>query len=360
MKLTSHQKKIIDAIITKKVYDIPSYLEQFGKMHLQQYDFDEIHTVFKQMENGRTYMFRKGTDSYYYTDVFDRNGNKCASYRVPNTTTYEFVDYPMATPVKAQLNRKINVECYQNGPTRFVFDFLKEAYPVADSFDDIIDFITLWSYLKREALILEVDKPVSKNDICIFFEKKDQKISPNSNPYWSRHYNILSDETEEEPLESECYLLPEKEAKHFIAQAWKLNEENLLTCSEFIGKKIIPSSELRVYQQKRFKTVEQVANSRNLFVAWFAVFISVITVMIGCIPQEPDYLSIISTQISSINDSIKSDTIDEEILQELQNISDSLAELSKQQLTKEDIAVFENLSLQLEEISTIISEVETE
>lgn len=365
MKLTSHQKEIVDAIIDKKVWDIPSYLEHFGKLHQCQYDFDGLRTIFEQSENGRTYRFRKGNDAYYYTDTIDRDGNICNTRRVPNSTTYEFVDYPMTVPVKACLNKKVNIEWYEEGNTKFSFDFLKESYPVADSFDDIIDFITLWSYLKREALILEVDKPISKKDISIFFELKDQKIDPNTNPFWSRHYAISSGETEEEPVESECYLLPEKEAKYYIAQAWKLNEENIVTCSEFIGKKIIPSSELRVYQQKKFKTVEQIANGRNLLVAWVAVFISVISILIGNIwplvkPQEPNYLSIISEQIAFIDESIKSDTCDEELLRELQNVSQALADLSQQQLTYEDIEVLEQLESQLEELNAFLSENTTE
>ena len=365
MKLTFHQKRIIDAIISKKVYDIPSYLEYFDKLHQHQYDFEKIREVFEQSENGRTYLFRKGDDAYYYTDTYDCQGNICNACRVPNTSTYEFVDYPISDPVKAHLNTRVNVEVYEVEDTKFSFDFMKESYPVADSFDDIIDFITLWSYLKREALILEVDKPISKKDISIFFELKDQEIAPNTSPYWSRYYTITSGESEDGPVESECYLRPEKEARHYITQAWKLNKENLLTCSSFIDKKIIASSELRVYQQKKFKTVEQIANRRNLLVAWIAVFISLISVFVGTImplfkPQETDYLSIIGTQVEAIEESVKNKTIDEKLLQELESISISLSEISQQQLSKEDLAVLENLQKQLEELNAYLSEITPE
>ena len=365
MKLTSHQKKIIDAIISKKVYDIPSYLDYFGKSHQCQYDFEKIREVFEQSENGRTYLFRKGDDAYYYTDTYDCHGNICNACRVPNTSTYEFVDYPITDPVKAHLNTRVNVEVCEVEGTKFSFDFMKESYPVADSFDDIIDFITLWSYLKREALILEVDKPISKNDISIFFELKDQEIAPNTNPYWNRHYTITSGESEDEPVESECYLQPEKEARHYITQVWKLNKENLLTCSSFIDKKIIASSELRVYQQKKFKTVEQIANRKNLFVAWIAVFISLISVFVGNImplfkPQETDYLSVISTQVEAIEESVKNKTNDEELLQEIKSITTYLSEISQQQLSKEDLAALENLQKQPKELNAYLSEITPE
>ena len=209
-------------------------------------------------------------------------------------------------------------------------------------------------------MILEIDKPISKKDISIFFELKDQTINPNTNPYWNRHYTILSGGNEEDPVESECYLLPEKEAKHYITQAWKLNQENILTYAEFIGKKIIPSSELRVYQRKRFKTVEQIANIKNLFVAWVAVLISVVSIVIGNSKQEPNYLPIISAQIESLEASVNRKTIDEEIIQELRNIYETMSEISEQQLTKDDLIVLENLERKLEEINAYLSEKSSE
>lgn len=39
MKLTKHQKQIVDAIIKGTVYDIPSYLKEFQKWHLRKYDY---------------------------------------------------------------------------------------------------------------------------------------------------------------------------------------------------------------------------------------------------------------------------------------------------------------------------------
>ena len=365
MKLTSHQKKIIDAIISKKVYDIPSYLEYFDKLHQRQYDFKKIRAVFEQCEDGRTYMFRQESDSFYYTDIYDSKGNVCNTWRVPNKSTYEFVEYPITSPVKANLTKTVNVEfCSYNGQ-QFSFDFLKNSYPVADSFEDIIDFITLWSYLKREALILEVDKQVEEKDLSIFFELREQEIKPNTNPRWCTHFEVISDATDDQPARGIMHHLPDKDAKYYLDRVWKLNEEIYLTCKDFIDKKIIASSELRVYQQKKFKTVEQISQSRNLFVAWVAVFISVISVLIGNIwpllkPQAPNYLHIISAQIASINESVRSDTVDEELLRELQKVSQSLAELSQQQLTQEDMEVLERLESQLERLNAFLSENTTE
>ena len=77
MKLTLHQEKIVEAIIDGEVYDITSYLKFFNKAHHQQYNFDEIKNVFEKYEDGQTYNFRLEKDSYYYTDVYDKNGVVC-------------------------------------------------------------------------------------------------------------------------------------------------------------------------------------------------------------------------------------------------------------------------------------------
>ena len=77
-------------------------------------------------------------------------------------------------------------------------------------------------------------------------------------------------------------------------------------------------------------------------------------------PQAPNYLSTISAQIASIDESVRSDTVDEELLRELQKVSQALAELSQQQLTQEDMEVLERLESQLEGLNAFLSENTTE
>lgn len=360
MKLTPHQEEIVEAIIEQKVYDIPSYLNHFGKAHLQQYDFNLIQAKFDECENGQTYMFRKGNDSFYYTDTFDCNGHFIKSQQVPNRTTYEFVEHPIKTPVKAQLIKHVDREIVDYKGKRYSFDFLLNSHLVADSFDEIIDFITLWSYLKREALILEVDKDVSECDLSIFFHQVPKKISPNTNPQWSTHYEILSDINDPEFTDTQELLYPDKCAKHYIEQEWNLNKENFLTCFNYIDKKIIASTELRIYRSNNFKTYEQISQEKNLFVAWVAVGISVLSVFIGNIlpltqPQATDYLSDINQQITEIHTSIDTAVSNEEVLSELQSISSSLSEISSVQLSEEKLTVLEELQIQLEKLNETLS-----
>ena len=52
MKLTKHQKQIVDAIIEGTVYDIPSYLKEFQKWHLRKYDLTRPLAKFTEEEGG--------------------------------------------------------------------------------------------------------------------------------------------------------------------------------------------------------------------------------------------------------------------------------------------------------------------
>ena len=361
MKLTLHQEKIIEAIIDGDVYDITSYLAFFNKAHHQQYDLDEINSVFEKCEDGQTYNFRLEQDSYYYTDVYDKNGVVCNTMRAPNKTTHEFRDNPISSPVKAHLQESIDIEKCSYLGKNYSFDFLKKSYPVADSFEDVIDFITLWSYLKREALILEVNKPVQNEDISLFFELQRQDLQPNFNPYWTLNYELISESSDTTPGKLRTHFAPTKKAMNYIENVWKLNEEHFLTCNEFIGKKIIASSELRVYKQKKFKTVEQISQYKNLFVAWVAVGISVLSILFGNIlplfqNKTDDYLFDLKQSMTAIEQSIENDVSNAEIITELKEIIDSLDEISKSETSEDTLKIVEELKKQVYEINKYLQD----
>lgn len=331
MKLTTHQEKIVEAIIDGKVYDILSYLKYFNKAHEQKYDINHIKRVFDASENGRTYMFRADSAASYCTDVYDDKGNITVTLPICKKMTYTFKEYPISSPVKAKLNEHIKKEKVEYDNTVYDFDFLKNSYIVADNFDDIVDFITLWAYLKREALILEVNKSVSAEDISIFFETKEQKINPDSIPDWKVSFEILSEGTDTELPKGIHHHLPTKDATYYVEKAWKFNSEHFTTCNDFIDKKIIASSALHIFKQKKFKTVEQISQRKNLFVAWFAVAISVISIIIGNImplfqPKDTDYLDEINQRISVIEESITNNQ-DEQIIKEINDIKEVLKKI---------------------------------
>lgn len=65
MKLTKHQKQIVDAIIKGTVYDIPSYLKEFQKWHLRKYDLSRPIAKFTEKEGGKRYKVIIDEDKAY-------------------------------------------------------------------------------------------------------------------------------------------------------------------------------------------------------------------------------------------------------------------------------------------------------
>ena len=365
MKLSAHQKEIITEIINGTVYDISSYLKVFKKSQEQQYDINLIEKTFEEHEDGKTYIFKENTNAVYYTEVYDKNGKVCGITPITNTMTYEFKEYPLSEPLKASLKHTVDSEKVLYNDTAYYFNFLKNKFFVADSFNDIIDFMALWSYLKRETLILEVDKPIEQNDLSIFFELKKKEIKSECDVYWERYTEVISEATDGKKGELSIKMLPYKDAKNYIDYVWKINEENLLNCKEYIGKKIIPSSDLRVYKQKKFKTVEQISQFKNLFVAWAAVIISVISVIIGNIlpmfqPKEIDVLNGIRENIIVIEESITKGESFQALQSEIEEINNRLEEIKQQNNDAYITDVLKDLTNRLDDLNEIVSKIDNQ
>lgn len=345
MKLTKHQEQIVDKIVDGKVYDITTYLKEFDKAHKQKYDIEEIRKVFENLEEDKCYSFTE-KNSYYYTLVHDESGKIRNRYRVTESLTYMFNDYPLEEPVKAKLNESVHKQAVQFHEQKYIFDF-KEDVLVADSFEDIKEFIALWCYLKNEALIFDVNKSVRDEDIGLFFEIFQQEITGDNNPSWQRTTVIDSVGEYVNDVESHDVLVPYKNINNYIDRVWKLNQENINACEEFIDRKILSTGALKLYQQKKYKTVEELSVKANLRIAIIAVIISVISVLIGNImpffqKQDTDYLDEINQKISVMEELIKennnssevTDKLDE-IRSDLQDIEEKIVEL-KNMLPKPD------------------------
>lgn len=339
MKLTKHQERIVDKIVDGKVYDITSYLKEFDKAHKQKYDIDEIRKVFENHEKDKSYSFTE-KDSYYYTLVHDESGKIRNRYRVTESLTYIFRDYPLEGLVKAKLNESVHKQAVQFHGQKYIFDF-KEEVLVADSFEDIKEFIALWCYLKNEALIFDVNKPVRNEDIGLFFEIFPQEITGDNNPSWQRTTVIDSVGEYVNDVESHDVLAPYKNINDYIDRVWKLNKENFNACEEFIDRKILATGALKVYKQKKYQTVEELSVKANLRIAKIAVIISVISVLIGNImpffqKQDTDYLDEISQKISVMEELIKENTNSSEITDEIKEIRNDLKGIEEKMIEMAD------------------------
>ena len=167
MRLTAHERKIVSRINKGEIWDIPSYLRSFGKGRDQAYDMDAIRSKFADDENGKKYKVMKDGKSLLTTthSAMEIMGQTVYT-PLPILRNESDIADDEWTLREAELDDKIPTSTFNYKEQEFSIDFQKGAF-VADDFKDILNFIRLWSYLRRENLVFEVDKPISKDEMPI-------------------------------------------------------------------------------------------------------------------------------------------------------------------------------------------------
>ena len=192
---------------------------------------------------------------------------------------------------RAVFIERVPKEKFSYQDIQFQFDFCNEGVFIAENYQDIIDFITLWAYLKNQLLILEVPKPVKESEISIFFElvkRDDKKQKEEERQEWNvDNTGLMVSKSEENDLSRVQTGLassdefkaepPKKLASQYLSSEWKINEEHLKVCEEYIRKKILPTSDLRVYTTHLFKTTEELNRTTNTLIAVVALLISILS-----------------------------------------------------------------------------------
>ena len=360
MKLSRHQKEIIKKIIAGEVYDIQSYLHVFSKCHTEKYDMTALRKAYESAEEGKTYKVLK--EGYSLLTSGPAQTLMGATYHLPQMRLHiPEEEYELKPSLFIESAPRIK---YVYDEKEYEFDFIK-GVDVISSFDEVLEFLTLWSYLSQENLILEVSKPIHEIDVGMFFEKVILD-TPQKKPE-------IKIEIDGIPLKSvnACDVLskaPERFAYEYSNVTWKINEENLLVCKEFLGKKIVRTSLLISFFKKKFKTKEQVAQDSNYRVALIALIISVISIiMSNVVPlfqkQPADYLDDISQQLTAIeiqltdvgstlsNGNDTTETNIANILTTLQEIENSVKNINGKNAT----AKVEEILQEISEIKQLLS-----
>lgn len=361
MRLSRHQKEIVKAIIQKKVYDIPSYLDYFGKWHLGKYDMDMLRAKFKEAEGGEQYKVIVDADQAYIKSVTTTKmpfggafNNETKIRRDSSTMPDSAWEYQEAE----FLNNIKPVEIEYNGGT-FSFDFVEAGVHILNDFEDIVEFMTLWSFLRKESLVLDVPRDVAVEDIGPFFElvsKEKEKVSA---------VIIHRDEAPESSLKPvERLILDQNQffdhAPTFFATAymeheWKLNKGLLKHCEEYIGRKMLPNSGLVLFAKSLYATVEEWRFRIPLIVSIIALVISMIPVVQSWIPsKEPDHLAEINQKITAI-ETLLNDDSGQDALTELEEINKGITDISSKLQTDELKAGVDDLVAKIEELNKLLS-----
>lgn len=359
MKLNKHQKEIVKKILANEVYDTYSYLKCFKKLHIEKYDMTKLEEAFKKSENGKQYkVMKEGFHSFIKTS--NTQNILGSQFSVPITMPRSNIPEDEWEYKDAKFNPNIIPIEYPYNDENFRFDFVKDNIEILNDFQDLIDFFALWTFLVREALVFELEKPVTATEIGLFFKSKPVNKQKNKLKITINGFDENGNEKQDtiiSKIDNDYYehgFPPSRHANEFIENTWEIDEEKLIMSKDYIGKKIIPTSSLHTYAQSRFKTFEERSQNKNLIVAWIAVVISVISVFLGNIlpltqTDTTDYIISIEQQISELNQKFDSSTIDE-ILEVLSSIKQELntVELSKNQTVISEILV------RIEEIEKVI------
>jgi hypothetical protein len=361
MKLSKHQRRIVDEIIKGSVYDIPTYLKVFQKGHICKYDLARPYEKFKKEEGGAQYKVIIDQNKAYVKGV------SSTKMEFGGTMTFETKLLKKAENMpddaweyrEAELIHDINPVAIEYGGETFRFDFMEEGVYVADDFDDVIEFMSLWTYLLQESLILEVPRDITSDDLGILFELKEKerkKVSfivhkdKTSNSKINPVTRIVLSDDDFYPNQPSCLL------SSYMDEVWELNKEHQKNCQEYIGRKILPTAKLRVFARQFYTTVSEWRYRIPLFISIIALLISLIPFIQSLLPsKEIDHMTQISQQLVTIERLLETEQSAISnlslIKEEISNISNALHEMDY--VERDDLVSIKNT---LENVSKAINE----
>ena len=237
MKFDKEQKKIIQAISNKEVYDIESFVKKFGYYEKFVADIEQAKKNFEEREKGKTLEIEFLEDSFP-----------------------EPVVQRMKVPGKLQLEAETRDIIFEG--ERYKYELWDEnGFLIATSIDKIVGFISIWEYLKSELKILEIDKEVSKTELELFFKKN--KVQERGRTICVYNYN------------DEGFIY--RRASLYLDEDIKADEEQLKIWKKYFTKRILPTPTLNKYIANGFKTEEEKTSKQSLGVAVIAIIIAIIT-----------------------------------------------------------------------------------
>lgn len=365
MKLTAHERKIVSRINKGEIYDIPSYLRSFGKGRNQAYDMDDIRNKFSADENGKQYKVLKDGHSLFISTHSTQYvmGHPIHTPLLMPRTESDITDDEW-TLCEARLENKIPPSVFTYDEQEFTVDFQKGAF-VADNFQDILTFIRLWSYLRHENLVFEVSQPVSQDEISMLYESvpySKKRRSTKIKIEWDKQPGEDDGTEKLKPVTDIHQTVPTRRAEEFIDTEWKMNEDHLMMCREFLGKKMYPTEASHNFAANNYRTPDEVHRNLNSVVAVAALFISVLTFFYGLLHPGNTYqpaLDNLTQQLAEIQIALDDIGNNPLPLEQIDQIYEKLERIEESLSTTESNGVYskiEKLATDIEEIRSILGE----
>lgn len=297
MRLDRKQKEIIKSILSGRVYSILTYIKEFELGQMVKYDKDSVEIAFENDSIPKRYYWNQGRNRGN-TNILSKSEYelKCERYEI-NPDKYMSDELKLCFPCGIR-------EVLWGGNT-YSFNFYDGVY-VANSFSDIMDFLSLCQYLKSEMLILEVPDEEYESTLSLFFEKKQ---NPSQESYID-YRNLTCADTK------------------YLPDRYEFSEKNSVICSEYIKKRFYPSPRLNLYVKQGFNTPEEKAQKATLFAAWIAIIISLTSAALPyLIGNKQNYLRDVTDYVQEIRESVAHIVTEKDIKQLFSQNTTKLDEL---------------------------------
>lgn len=313
MKFSKRQKDTVRLIQSGDIYDISTYLKYFKLGREIKFSKEKITEQFHADCLPKTYYRRK--------DLQPSRGNTLSEIEYNEKLHQNQIDPNKYISENLQLSYSsgIKQEFWENNS--YTINFYDGVY-IPNDFQDVLDFLTLWQYLKSEMLILEVPNSCSAETLSLFYE-------PSSDNTHQPH--CLEDQ-----LKCIDYSTLTYADTYYIGnENYAFSHEHCSMCKDYLGKKIYPSTKLSLFIKKKFKTYEETTQNRALFVAWLAIFVSIILTFAPYLHQEdnPNLTSLVN-DVNEIKNTINAKDSSTELTSSLDAVLEKL-DLIIEHLSKE-------------------------
>lgn len=321
MKLTKHQKNTIHHIFTGEIYDITSYLNFFNLGTLIKYNKESVIKQFESDNIPKIYYCPK-TLQHKYSNMIPEQ-EYLAKLQTHELDSEKYSSYTL----HLSYNTGIKTELWEG--SNYTLNFYEGVY-VANSFQDILEFLTLWQYLKSEMLILEVPHDFCAETLGLFYKKAHQDKDGITLP----HDKIKNINFADFTYDDQYYL---------NINDYVLSKEHCIMCKEYMDKRLYPSAKLGLYIKSHFTTYEEKTQNRVLFVAWLAIFVSVGLTFAPYLHQnDTPEIDSIANDIRGIKSTIDLSQHNTELMNKLDDIYKKLDELIESSSTPESTSTSPN------------------
>ena len=264
MRFTKRQKEIIQKIGSGEIWDLFSFVKVFQSQRTARYDWKLVQQAFRADP--------KAQEHYCAKKLSPTPANLIPADVFVEKLRQKIIDPSEYVRLPAELKKTCAKQEETVLESSFSFDFY-QGVPIAASFEELVEFLAIWQLLRRYGLVLDVPQPLTAETVGLFFEESDPDEIP---PF-------VADENSE----TLCF----SDRRYLTGRIYRLSRDHLAICQEFLGRRLYPAPGLKLFIQNRFRTQDEVSQSRSLLVTVLAILVSFIVGLFPYLFSPKDSIS---------------------------------------------------------------------